>query len=511
MEKPNNHDLWAVFRFAVIGPLLVAPPQHKQLKKKLQELAAMDYIDPVSKEKIGISFSTIERWYYEALSTQDPYAQLRRKVRRDAGIRPSISEELKQAIILQYEQYPGWSYKLHYDNLQALAKKVDALGKVPAYHTVRRQMKDLGLIPIKRKTDQLIAFANKEVRSFEVEYINALWHADFHHGSRKVLTADGYYVTPKLLAIMDDKSRLACHVQWYLEETAEVFIHGLTQAILKRGLPRALLTDNGSAMLAAETKEGLERMGIVQYHTLANSPYQNGKQESFFRPVKGRLLAMLEHEKDLVLSKLNFATQAWVEGDYNRNQHRQLNKNSPLEVWLKGPDVSRSSPDLEKLKDAFTHQITRRQRRSDGTISIKNIRFEIPSRFNHLSRITIRYASWDLRKVAMFDPLSGTKLCRLYPIDMQQNANRTRRLKEKPFPLSSETCKAKTPAPYLEELIQDYKNTGLPAGYLPLHDSRNVNPEIKEDTLNSQGDTERDDRENKNDTDMTTEDNQSEV
>jgi len=33
-------------------------------------------------------------------------------------------------------------------------------------------------------------------------------------------------------------------------------VHGFSQAILKRGLPRALLTDHGSAMIAAETRRG---------------------------------------------------------------------------------------------------------------------------------------------------------------------------------------------------------------------------------------------------------------
>jgi len=78
-----------------------------------------------------------------------------------------------------------------------------------------------------------------------------------------VLTAAGQWQTPQLLGILDDRSRLCCHLQWYLDETAEAVVHGLSQAFQKRALPRALLTDNGAAMLAAETVEGLERLGIV--------------------------------------------------------------------------------------------------------------------------------------------------------------------------------------------------------------------------------------------------------
>ncbi len=55
---------------------------------------------------------------------------------------------------------------------------------------------------------------------------------------------------------------------------------------MKRGLPRALMTDNGAAMLAEETRQGLSRLAIVHETTLPYSPYQNGKQEVFWAPWK---------------------------------------------------------------------------------------------------------------------------------------------------------------------------------------------------------------------------------
>ncbi|MBK6464404.1 MAG: DDE-type integrase/transposase/recombinase [Myxococcales bacterium] len=87
--------------------------------------------------------------------------------------------------------------------------------------------------------------------------VHGLWHADFHECSRAIALADGSMKRPQLLAFMDDASRLICHAQWYLDQTTEAWVHGLSQAILKRGLPRALLSDNGSAMLAAEQRRGL--------------------------------------------------------------------------------------------------------------------------------------------------------------------------------------------------------------------------------------------------------------
>jgi len=41
---------------------------------------------------------------------------------------------------------------------------------------------------------------SREVRSFEVAYVHGLWHLDFHHGSRNVLTAQGHryaYLAPR--------------------------------------------------------------------------------------------------------------------------------------------------------------------------------------------------------------------------------------------------------------------------------------------------------------------------
>ena len=93
----------------------------------------------------------------------------------------------------------------------------------------------------------------------------------------------------------------------------ETLVHGLGQAFQKRGLPRAILMDNGAPMLAAETREGLLRLGVHQDTTLPYSPYQNAKQEVFWAHAEGRLLAMLEGVVALTLPLLNEATQAWVE------------------------------------------------------------------------------------------------------------------------------------------------------------------------------------------------------
>jgi transposase InsO family protein len=254
----------------------------------------------------------------------------------------------------------------------------------------------------------------REIRSYESEYVNGLWHLDFHHGSLRVLRTDGQWVYPILLGILDDRSRLCCHLQWYLAEGACELCHGLGQAFQKRDLPRSLLFDNGSAMIAAETEQGLARLGVLYENTLPFSPYQNGKQESFWGQVEGRLLPMLEGVADLTLEQLNQATLAWIELEYNRKVHSETGQ-TPLARFLNDKNVAQPCPSTDKLQLAFTTEVRRIQRRSDGTLSLEAIRFEVPSRFGHLQELRVRYASWDLSTVYLADPKTGAILCRLYP------------------------------------------------------------------------------------------------
>ena len=313
---------WAELRFAVVGPLLASPPKEGRLQAALQELAAKEWRNPITGASTRFSFRTIERWYYQARGVperESPVSALRKKLRKDRGWQRSLSERMERVLRAQYAEHPSWTARLHHDNLVARAKNDGTLGEVPSYATVRRFLRSKGLRKLPRRpkrnptAGQLQAtqrLEQREVRTYEVEHVGALWHLDFHEGSLPVLLANGVWEKPMLLGILDDHSRLACHLQWYLGETAEYLVHGLSQAVLKRGLPRALMSDNGSAMIDAETREGLLRIGVHHERTLPYSPYQNGKQEAFWRVVEGRLLAMLEGVPDLSLELLNRATQA---------------------------------------------------------------------------------------------------------------------------------------------------------------------------------------------------------
>lgn len=479
IKDPNQRDALARLRFVIIGPLLAAPPGTGELHSALGQLATKTWRHPTTGLDVSFGHSTLERWYYLARTADDPVAALRNSLRGGIKRFPSLSQTVIDTLTRQYREHPGWTAQLHFDNLRAAfahggGAAATASSTVSSYPTVRRYLLAQGMFrqaQPQRATAGALAARDRlerlEVRSFEVDHVNALWHLDFHHGSRKVLTRSGEWVTPMILCVIDDRSRLVCHLQWYLDETAQSLIHALCQAFMKRGLPRALMTDNGAAMLAEETTTGLATLGIVHQTTLPYSPYQNAKQESFWGRIEGRLMAMLEGEQALTLDALNLATQAWTEQEYHRTVHSEIDA-TPLNHYLAGPNVSRPCPSSAALTAAFCIEVVRTQRRSDGTVSLAGARFEIASRYRHLQQVHLRYARWDLSRVDLVDAHTGAILCPVKPLDKSANANgQRRRLSPAGVDLSAVTPKG-LPA-LMTQLLADYAATGLPPAYLPTH------------------------------------------
>lgn len=465
---------WGSFRLSVVGSLLASPPSKGELNDRLNQLSETMWNHPITGEPTRFAFSTIEQWYYLAKKEpQNPVNVLERKIRKDSGEFRAIPIHIRDEIRKLYKDHPGWSHQLHFDNLICILSE-KSLSESLTYTTVRRYRNANGMLKVKMirnserpgEIEAAKQFEPREQRTYEATHVLGLIHSDYHHCSRKLLKENGEWAKPVLVAFLDDLSRLVLHAQWYWYETAENFIHALCQAFLKRGLPRALMTDNGSPMTAAETTEGLKRLSIIHSTTLPYTPQQNGKQENFWGQIEGRLMPMLEGEENLTLKMLNDATIAWLEMDYHRKIHSEINT-TPLQKFLEGPDVSRKSPSPEELQRAFTFETKRKLRRSDCTISLEGQRYEIPSTHRHLKDIFIRYASWDLANVFLVNQKSGDIVHSIYPRDLHKNANGKRKVIESSESVLKTPDRSSGVAPLLKRYLSDYSATGLPMAYIP--------------------------------------------
>ncbi len=113
-------------------------------------------------------------------------------------------------------------------------------------------------------------------------------------------------------------------------------------------------------------------------------------------------------------------------------------------------------------------EVSRKQRRSDGTVTVDGVRFEVPAAYRTLLQLRLRVARWDLTSVDLVDPRSGDHLVTLLPIDKARNAERIRRVVA-----PADIAEASRPvgiAPHVRALMAEYAATGLPPAYLPKHD-----------------------------------------
>ena len=171
--------------------------------------------------------------------------------------------------------------------------------------------------------------------------------------------------------------------------------------------------------------------------------------------------------------------RAVMEIEDNRRVHREIGC-APATRFAAAPDVLRPSPSSDALRVAFRREVKRRQRQSDGTISLDGVRFEIPSRYRHFRDVVVRYPRWDLSLVDLVDPREGTVLARLFPWDRAANANGRRAVLEPQPDDVSATDSSRSSAelpPLLKQILAEYSATGLPPAYLP----KNASPKQAEE------------------------------
>jgi hypothetical protein len=171
---------------------------------------------------------------------------------------------------------------------------------------------------------------NKRRLAFSMQYANQLWQADTmfgpHVGGKQT----------KLIAFLDDASRVLCHGEFFWDENTESMIRALRSAFYKRGLPEQLLVDNGSIYCCQEITLICARVGCILRHTAVRDAAAKGKIERFFRRVRDQFLI-----RNLDLSsigELNRQFTHWVEQDYNAAVHSTLGM-KPIDRF--GVDLSR--------------------------------------------------------------------------------------------------------------------------------------------------------------------------
>lgn len=217
--------------------------------------------------------------------------------------------------------------------------------------------------------------------AFAKAHANELWQADTLYGPH--VERAGAKAQTRLIAFLDDASRVCCHGEFFVEENVDALIAALRAALYKRGVPDSLYVDHGSIYCSREIVQICARVGCLLHHAPVRDGAAKGKIERFFRTVRGDFLA---RSLDLSsLEALNRAFTAWVEEHYNARVHSVLGL-SPLDRFALDRKRVRFLPPNQANDELFFVE-EERHVRADNTFSFKSVRFEAP---RHLPERTIQ-------------------------------------------------------------------------------------------------------------------------
>ena len=405
-------DPVALFRLSVLGTLVSRERLGRgELQQIIRELAGREYAIPGSRRRL-IGEKTIEAWYYAW--RQHGIEGLVPKPRADRGV-SKIAAQVQEAIMAAKRDNPRRS-------IRQLRQLLESSGQVArgtlSRSAIHRLLQQHGLSRITGS-----ASVPEERRSFVAEFAGSIWYGDVMHGP-KVLVR-GQWRKTYLVSLFDDASRLIAHSSFCTGETALDIEGVLKQAVLKRGLPRKLVVDNGSAY-RAHTLQGIcARLAIQLIHCRPYAPEGKGKLERWHRTFRDQFLSELDDRRIADLDDLNARLWAWIEQLYHRTPHEGLGGQTPLARYQQDlPNIRTLGQRAAHLDAIFCHRI-RRFVRKDGTVSYLGSRFEVPY---ELAGKTIRLVVDPHAEIVIgVEDDEGHSRGAATPLDNEANRHRRRR------------------------------------------------------------------------------------
>lgn len=385
MDDKKREDI-ALFRYGVIAEFFNKEFRLGEKSALLIEKANQTYDIPYSL-RTSIAASTIKEW--STKYRQGSFEALKPRDRSDQGYSRVFSSELVDLIIALKKENLSRS-------APTIAKELTLAGKIPpeqkvAPSTIHRLLVNQGLTEKVSPT--------KDRRIFEYAYPGELLQSDSLHGPKILDPQKGKKRKVYLYAFIDDATRVIPHAQFYFDEGLLSFEHAFKQALLKKGLPARLYTDNGAAYRSHHLQVVCATLGIILIHAKARVPQGKGKIERFFRSTRMQFIDNLDLEKIKGLDELNSRLWAWIEGEYHRTIHSRLNE-TPLDKWMRlSEHVRYLSPQID-LEEIFLHR-AKRKIYNDRTFSLEGVLYEAPA---HLvgKQVEVRYNPTDKSQVKVY-------------------------------------------------------------------------------------------------------------
>jgi putative transposase len=398
------HNPTAYLRMRVLGAIDMA--EGNSIQARIRAVSQMTFTDEDGHPR-QFTWRTIQTWY--SRYQQHGVTVMQPKPRSDKGKRRKVViEDVLEAIGKVQPKVHGKTATRAL--LYRLCIEAGLLTRSQiAPNTFSRLVNQFEMLKPDRDS------TNKHRLAFAKAHANEMWQADTLYGP--FVKINGTPVQTRLIAFLDDASRVCCHGQFFPAENVDTLIESFRAAFYKRGVPHALYVDNGSIYASKEILQICARVGCLLHHTPVRDGAAKGKIERFFRTVRDQFLA-----RDLDLSSLealNRQFTQWVEEQYNAQVHSILGM-SPLDRYALDRKWVRFLPPNEANDELFFIE-EERHVRADNTFAFKSLRWEAPrhlpdrtihirfQRSQPISRVVVYYKGERMGEARLLDAIANDR------------------------------------------------------------------------------------------------------
>jgi transposase InsO family protein len=246
---------------------------------------------------------------------------------------------------------------------------------------------------------------------FERKRRNDLFQTDIKYGPK--LDCNGVKKKTYLLSLIDDKTRMIMHAEFYGNQRLPILEDCFRKALLKFGKPTSILVDNGKVFVSKWFKLACARLCVKHIAAKPYSAQTKGKCEKYHQRVD-EFLSEFALEPVQTLSELNRKFAIYLDEGYIHDPHEALaqedrdphtgellhkREQTPYQAYTEDPAKVRYISSIE-CRDAFLWEEQRTVDKS-GCIKLAGVVFDVGVALIK-RRVDVRYDPFDISVVEIW-------------------------------------------------------------------------------------------------------------
>jgi putative transposase len=308
---------------------------------------------------------TIEDWWYAY--QKGGFEALQPVPRSDHGKNRVLDETTATWVLEQVAQNPDIKFKVLYQHWKREGRALPSISVL--YRFLRRRGYD-------RKSLRAGRLETGPTKAFETPAVNDLWMVDFSPGP--TLSVNGKGLVTHLCVLIDDHSRLIPFAAYYTHANTEAFHHALKEAVLRRGVPRKLYTDQGKPFINGHSRLVCAKLGLRLLHCKPYHSWSKGKIERVIQTIQQGFESTLRLEGNQAKSQeeLNAKLSLWIQSVYHQRSHSSTGQSPEYRYQLAAKTLRQLDQRIDIDPLFYVH--LNRTVRKNGTVRLDGELYEVP-------------------------------------------------------------------------------------------------------------------------------------